>query len=94
MAFLRIDTAHHEPSGRTGRSFIKPEALLRWVAVPGAVAGLALWSLTTLSSAYTATAPAVSATSFMPHLPGGTGGDIVVARRAMTIGGRSGCTWS
>lgn len=81
MAFLRIDTAHREPSGRTGRSFIKSEAILRWVAVPGAMAGLALWSLTTLSGAYTATAPAVSATSFMPHLPASA----VVAQNGATI---------
>ncbi|QDC00031.1 DUF2778 domain-containing protein [Mesorhizobium sp. 8] len=87
MAFLRIDTAHHEPTGRTGRSFIKPEALLRWVTVPGAVAGLALWSLTTLSSAYTATAPAASATSFMPHLPPGA---IVAQNGAAVQQGKAG----
>lgn len=69
MALLRIDTRDHEPSRRSGRVSLGSVSVFRWMTLPGAAAGFALWAVTALSGAYSATAPATSATSFLPHLP-------------------------
>ncbi len=74
MAFLRNNTSLHEPGGENRRISNTAGTLLRWLGGPAAATAFALWSVTTLSGAYSATAPLTSATSFMPRpLAGGAG---------------------
>jgi len=73
MAFLRNNTPAHEPVGDSRRISLPTVTLLRWLSLPAAATAFAFWSVTTLSGAYSATAPLTSATSFMPR-PAANGG--------------------
>nr|WP_292839580.1 tlde1 domain-containing protein [Mesorhizobium sp.] len=73
MAFLRKNTPLTSSVGDNRHLSARSVTVLRWIGIPGAATALALWSVATLSGAYSATAPLTSATSFMPRLPASAG---------------------